>query len=261
MENTHKYTISNIIGVIEHHTIPTSYLVTKKAGSTGTVNNESIEEYYEELFNSFQKLLNVEKIEKCDISTIHNYLTEAKVSKAILEENFKVYTHNYNSVNQNLSSYERDLYIYTKLEFSLKIETLSLIINSLNQELSFLKFIPPTDSKKESIDLDNKSTSINTERATFNLSKKESIMLLYILEKTGLLKFESEEQISKFIENNFCFTEMRDNADNGKALVMKDVRSEISKLRARLNSDSNNKILEKLLNKLNDTIHLFEFKS
>lgn len=261
MENTHKYTISNIIGIIEHTSMPTSYLVTKKAGITRAINDDSIEEYYEELFNNFQNLLNIERLEKSDITTIHNYLTEAKVAKAILEENFKVYTHNYSSLYENLSSYEKNLYTYTKLAFSLKIETLSLIVNSLNQEISFLNFTPATGYKKELIGLNTEFKTDNSEKAIFNLSKKEAIMLIYILEKTGLLKFEIEEQISKFIENNFCFTEIRDNADKGKALLMKDVRSEISKLRGTQHSDSNNKLLEKLLVKLNETIHLFEFKS
>lgn len=258
MENTHKYTISDIIGLIEHPTIPTDYLVTKKAVSVGTVNDESIEEYYEELFNRFQKLLNIEKIEKCDISTIHNYLSEAKVSKAILEENFKVFTHNYRSVNQNLSSDERDLYIYTKLAFSLKIETLSLIINSLNQEISFLKFIPPADSKKESIDSGTKLMSVNGGRATLNLGKKESIMFFYILEKSDFIKFENDEQRRRFLEENFCFTELRDNSDKGKSLPMKDVSSELSKLKSYSERESNNKALRKLLDKL-ESIDSFKF--
>ena len=37
-----------------------------------------------------------------------------------------------------------------------------------------------------------------TERATFNLSKKESLMLLYILEEVNLLKFENNTQISTY---------------------------------------------------------------
>lgn len=251
MENTHGYTISNIIGIIEHTSMPTSYLVTKKAGITGAINDDSIEEYYEELFNNFQNLLNIERLEKSDIITIHNYLTEAKVAKAILEENFKVYTHNYNSsLYENLSSYEKNLYAYNKLAFSLKIETLSLIVNSLNQEISFLNFTPTTGSKKDLIDLNTAFKTDNSEKATFNLSKKESIMLIYILEKSNLLNFQNEEQRRRFIEENFCFTEMRDNNDKGKSLPMKDVSSEISKLKSYSDAESNNKVLRKLIDKL-----------
>jgi len=230
--------------------MPTSYLVTKKAGITEAINDDSIEEYYEGLFNNFQNLLNIERLEKSDITTIHNYLTEAKVAKAILEENFKVYTHNYSSLYENLSSYEKDLYTYTKLAFSLKIETLSLIVNSLNQEISFLNYTPITSSKKELIGLNTEFKTDNSEKATFNLSKKESIMLIYILEKSNLLNFQNEEQRRRFIEENFCFTEMRDNNDKGKSLPMKDVSSEISKLKSYSDAEANNKVLRKLIYKL-----------
>ncbi|WP_366182984.1 hypothetical protein [Flavobacterium ovatum] len=261
MENSHTYTISDLIGAIEHHSIPTYYLVTKKGAGNIIGDIDSIEEYYENLFLKFQSLLNTLKINKYDAIMISTYLSDAKVAKAILEEKLKVFTYNDNSLRNSLSSNENKSYCYYKLDFSVKIETLNLIINSLDGELSFLNFASSDESKKELPVLNTKSNQVinDSGRATFNLSKKESIMLIHVFEKTNLLKFESDEQLSKFIESNFSFTEIRANADKGKALPMKDVRSEISKLRGGQHSESNNKILEKLLNKLNETIHLFEF--
>ena len=43
---------------------------------------------------------------------------------------------------------------------------------------------------------------------------------------------------------------MRDNDDKGKSLIMKDVSSEISKLKSYSDAEANNKVLRKLIDKL-----------
>jgi hypothetical protein len=262
MENSHTYTISNIIGIIEHDTIPTQFLVSKKLLTTSFEFDDSIEEYFEQQFIEFQRILNALKTGKYDAIILSNYLTEAKVAKAVLEERQAVYTHNYPSVRESLSSFEMEFYNWKKLEFSLKIDTLNLIINSLNGELSFLKFTSSDESKTEIPLLNTKSNQIinNFGRARFNIGKKESLMLLYILEKSNLLIFENDEQRKKFIEGSFSFTETRNNHNKGNSFPITDIASDISKFKSFAEADSNNKTLEKLLEKLNKSINEFEFK-
>ena len=101
----------------------------------------------------------------------------------------------------------------------------------------------------------------NIGKATFKLSKKETLMLLFILEQENLLEFESIEQRRLFIENNFNFTETRSNPNKGQALPLKGISSELSDFSSYTEGDSNNKTLEKLLKKLQETIHLYEFNN
>lgn len=174
----------------------------------------------------------------------------------------------YHKYRWKLSESDNANPIYTKAVpivckvIDLKLDVLTNLKRDLFSKIANFDYRISTDfdyNYNKLSELNQKEQKEISDRATFNMSKKEAIMLVYILEKTKLIKFENEEQISKFIESNFCFTEIRDNADKGKSLPMKDVRSEISKLRGGQHSESNNKILEKLLNKLNETIHLFEF--
>ena len=84
-------------------------------------------------------------------------------------------------------------------------------------------------------------------------------MLIYIMEQSGVIKFENNTQRNKFIQNNFNWTEFRGNENNGKSFPIDDVESQISKMKASHNKESSCKVLEKLLKKLEDTIHNFEF--
>ena len=99
------------------------------------------------------------------------------------------------------------------------------------------------------------------ERATFKLSKKEALMFLFVLEEQQLLEFESIEHRRLFIEKNFNFTETRNNSNNGKSFPMKGVSSELADFKSYTEGASNNKTLEKLLKKLQDTIHLYQFNT
>lgn len=138
--------------------------------------------------------------------------------------------------------------LYDKVDY-LNSNVDSIVVNNVeNETVNF--------NKADTCDIPFK----NVGRATFKLNKKESLMLLYILEQEHLLEFESIEHRRLFIESNFNFTETRKNPNNGNALPMKGVSSELSDFSSYSERASNNKTLEKLLKKLNETIHLFEFK-
>lgn len=220
-------------------------------------------EIIEKSNNELNHRLLIQLKEKSDVELLQKFIELINSNGADLQSLYHKYRIKLSESDNSNPIYTKSIPIICRL-IDTKLDHLTNLKQDLITKIAFFDYRISTDFDYNSNTLSESNQNHKNGiagRATFNLSKKEAIMLLYILENTGLLKFESEEQISKFIESNFCFTEIRDNADKGKALHMKDVRSEISKLRARLNSDSNNKVLEKLLNKLNDTIHLFEFKS
>lgn len=100
-----------------------------------------------------------------------------------------------------------------------------------------------------------------TERATFKLSKKESLMLLHILEEANLLKFENKSHKKNFIELNFNYTEGRKNVRYGERIAIENIDSELSKFESNDKNEiqSNNKTLENLFERLGDIIASFEF--
>lgn len=153
------------------------------------------------------------------------------------------------------------------------ISTQKLVLNkvliSLYNKLDDFKLdlvnMPIVNEANEVVIFDETNTSEipfkSTERATFKLSKKEALMLLFILEEQQLLEFESIEHRRLFIEKNLNFTETRKNSNYGKSLPMKGVSSELADFNSYAEGVSNNKTLEKLLKKLEDSIHLYKFKT
>ena len=151
------------------------------------------------------------------------------------------------------------------------ISTQKLVLNkvliNLYDKLDYLKSdivtTPENNNVDEVVNFDETNSSNipfkRIERATFKFSKKEVLLFLFVLEKEKLLEFESTEHRRIFIENNFNFTETRKNSNHGKSIPMKGVNSELADFNSYSEGASNNKTLEKLLKKLQDTIHLYQF--
>jgi hypothetical protein len=145
-----------------------------------------------------------------------------------------------------------------------KLEYLTNLKIDLQNKIIFLGYRVNSDfenSPHSSVFNQNKEYLI-TERATFNLSKKESLMLLYVLEEVSLLKFENNTHKINFIEQNFNFTEVRKTEFFGKPFPMKGTNSEYSKFRSDDKNEiiSNNKTLETLIKKFKAIGDSFEFK-
>jgi len=139
---------------------------------------------------------------------------------------------------------------------------LSKIQHRLDEELEFVGYRTKSDYQEKLDNFIEEPNSIprgNVGRITFKMSKKETLMLLYVMEQKGLLEFESEEQRKKFVEANLSYTEMRNNDNKGKSFEMTGVNSEFSNLKAGHLSVSNNKLLEKVLSNLEGTIYKFKF--
>jgi hypothetical protein len=104
-------------------------------------------------------------------------------------------------------------------------------------------------------------TSINN-KATFNLSKTDSIMLIYMLEKCNLIKFESTSHRNSFIENNFNYSDLRNIQIENKVQPMKGVGVDLANIKSndKTSRVRFNKNLESLKDKL-QTIMDFKLES
>lgn len=124
-----------------------------------------------------------------------------------------------------------------------------------NQKLS-----SQTSKFHEKVELVSNVDIIN--KATFNLSKADSVMLIHMLEVCDLIKFENNAHKISFIEQHFNYTELRNNDDFMKAKSIQGVQVELSNLKSN-DKDSRkrfNKNLESLQEKL-ETIMDFKLES
>lgn len=150
-----------------------------------------------------------------------------------------------------------------EIEFFTYKNNENLTINSTNTKdtHNILEKSNPHEKK----DMKDSTNSIN--KATFNLSRTDSIIFLYMLEKFNLLKFESTSQRNRFIEQNFNYTEYRntENASDENENIVKEltgINVEYSNVKSV--DKSNVKRYNKRLDLLKDKIQFimeYEFKS
>ena len=222
-------------------------------------------DFYEILYNKFETFLLVQIRDGISIEQFEEFIlnTKSTISKLISSSDAHRIDFLFSKRDEILSNEAES----THYEIANIISTQKAVLNRV-----LLKLYATIDLFKEnkiddllSEEIPNIDSSIikfdNIGKATFKLSKKETLMLLFILEQENLLEFESIEQRRLFIENNFNFTETRNNPNKGQALPLKGISSELSDFSSYIEGDSNNKTLEKLLKKLQETIHLYEFNN
>jgi hypothetical protein len=222
-------------------------------------------DFYEILYKKFESYLLVQIREGLIIEQIEEYILKTKntISNLISTSDAHRVDFLFSKRDKVLSNEAES----THYEIANIISIQKAVLNRV-----LLKLYASVDSYKENkIDaiLNNEIPNIDSSiikfdsvgKATFKLSKKETLMFLYILEQVNLLEFESIEQRRLFIENNFNFTETRNNPNKGIALPMKGISSELSDFSSYTEGNSNNKTLEKLLDRLLETIHLYEFNN
>jgi hypothetical protein len=96
-------------------------------------------------------------------------------------------------------------------------------------------------------------------KATFNLSKTDSIMFIYMLEKCNLIKFESTSHRNSFIENNFNYSDLRNIQSERKVQSMKGVGVDLANIKS--NSKPSLKRFNKNLESLKDKLQIImDFK-
>jgi len=224
-------------------------------------------DYYSQLHKKFKDLLLTQLKENCTKELLDTYIeyTKTEIKKVKNESDNLRVSYVFIKSKGEISDEAEGTYTDISMILSTQYSVLLKIQSKLEEELEFVGFKTSidyqTESKTTNLDPSNIPFS-NSGKATFKLSKKESLMLLYILEQNKLIEFEDDNQRRKFIENNFNFTEVRNNNNEGKPLPMIGINSEISKFRS-LDRDelkSNNKTLNSLLERLNNTIYEFKFK-
>lgn len=224
-----------------------------------TIQLETIEESY----NTLNQKLLIQLKENSDIELLQIFIDLVDTNGVVLQELYVKYRIKLSESNNTNPVYTKSIPIVCGI-IDHKLDYLTNIKKDLHTKIAFFKYKTSTDFNLDS----DSTTTLNqnqefstASRATFNLSKKESLMLLYVLEEVSLLKFENTTHRKSFIEQNFNFTEVRNNESHGKSFPMTGIQSEYSKFNSNDTNElkSNNKTLEIISKKLNHIIENFEF--
>jgi hypothetical protein len=223
-------------------------------------------DYFSQIHKKFLSLLLTQLKENSPKELLNKYIETAKNEiKSLNTETlyqsvtFKDRKAKGISTDENDDDFE-DINIIISIQKSVLLK----IHKKLEEEIEFIGYKTSADYQKENeiVDLDtNNILFSDSGRVTFKMSKIKAMMLIFILEETKLIQFENNKQRRKFIENNFNYSEYRENSNQDESKPMIDVISDISRLKGPQHSKSNNKLLSKLLKELEETIHLYEFKS
>ncbi|MGZ0014827.1 hypothetical protein [Yeosuana sp. AK3] len=220
--------------------------------------------HYTNLHRDFNKYLYAQLKDNCNEELLQKYIVYTK--EQIDNLNTAKNQHRVNFLLQNKHGELSDDAESTHEDIRVIVATINSVLSKiqlkLEKELEFVNYKTSIDYQNESENLDLDSSNIpfsDLGRATFKMSKKESLLFLYVLEQYNLIEFENDVQRRKFIENNFNFTEVRNNENKDKIFPMVGVSSEISNFKSYINIKSNNKLLKKLLDKLETTIYQYKF--
>lgn len=243
----------------------------------------SIEKFYSSIYTEFESLIYIQLENNCDIKLLEKFNNSAKTifEYELSKHNFKLNSNAFQS--QNFTDEEKKKYYFFNKIHEQQTDKIKKIIKLLEHEIEFFTYknnenltIKSTNTKDthnileksnphEKKDMKDSTNLIN--KATFNLSRTDSIIFLYMLEKFNLLKFESTSQRNRFIEQNFNYTEYRntENASDENENIVKEltgINVEYSNVKSV--DKSNVKRYNKRLDLLKDKIQFimeYEFKS
>jgi len=224
-------------------------------------------EIIEESKNELDYKLLIQLKEKSDVELLELFISFINDNGEALEDIYHKYRIRLSESNNSNPVYTKSIPIICQL-IDVKLDVLISIKNDLQSKIKYFNYRVSSDfeSKSNSSFLSEFTSNQNEEkgttgRATFNLSKKESLMLLYILEEVNFLKFDNNAQRKSFIEQNFNFTEVRNNEFYGKSFPMTGIQSEYSKFNSNDRDElkSNNKTFESLSKRMSSIFETFEF--
>ena len=219
------------------------------------------EDYFTKLHEEFNKRFIIQLKENANKVLLEEYikLTITKIEEVKEKSNNLRVNYVYLKSKNQFPDTAINSYNDITAIFSTQSSVLLKIKYQLEEGLKYIDF--PT-----SVDYPETESNINTipfstsDKATFNLSKRESLMLLYLLEEHKIIEFKDKDHRRNFIEYNFQFRELRKNINEGSILPMIGISSELSKFNGRHEKKSNNRTLENLQKKLKEAIEYFEFK-
>ena len=222
-------------------------------------------EFYEKIYKRFEGYLLIQLKERLTLDEVDEYIKSVRDKNSRLISASQAHRIHYllskrDGVLSEVASAAHDdiLNIFSAQKIVLNQMLLklyevkdSLLTNTAEE----LIIVEPTESVESNlIHFDGGG------KVTFNLSKKETLMFFYVLEKEGIIQFESDEKRRIFLESNFNYTEQRNNPNRGNPIEITGAGSELANFKSVVFVDSNNKTLDSLLKRLKESIHLFEFK-
>lgn len=235
-------------------------------------NISSVKSHYDNIIIDFKKSLYKQLIEKCDSNLLHIYIDEAKVVKDQINSDILNYdiNPNYNKIQlllkKNGTIFNNDEYKLGETILKEQNKIIEEVLIILENILRFINYSTIEDYKLLLSEIENNNkledVTYSNNRATFNLSKTDSIMLIYMLEKCNLIKFESTSHRNSFIENNFNYSDLRNIQSENKVQPMKGVGVDIANIKSNDKPSLKrfNKNLESLKDKL-QTIMDFKLES
>lgn len=220
---------------------------------------DSLKIYYQNKVNEFKKLLYKQLIIKGD-SNLLSMLIEVARKKYHQHHEIK---REYNKIpiseveDTFKHEYQKEEHHFGRTIVGVQSKAFLEIATLLEETLKYYEYTSVEEFKKLLSELeendDNQYERIQLiNKATFNLSKTDSIMFIYMLEKCNLIKFESTSHRNSFIENNFNYSDLRNTQSDNKVLPMKGVAVDLANIKS--NDKSSlirfNKNLESLKDKL-----------
>lgn len=230
----------------------------------GTIPQEVPQDFCVLLYRDFEQSIKLQLKENCSTELLKEYVAQIDAGVKSIDNVIGHLRVNYvlakskDEVGENAESTIN----YIGKMLKIKSKALLYIKSFLQNEIKYFGYNTSEDYKSFEDRKEPESDiliSEKTEKVTFDLSKKEVIMFLYVLEQTGVIKFNNEGHRKQFIENNFNYTEVRENEYKGKTFPMLNISSDLSVIKASHQKKTNNKSLEKLLKQLLPKFDEFEF--
>jgi hypothetical protein len=232
----------------------------------GTIPQEVPQDFCLLLYKDFEQRIKLQLKENCSIELLKEYADQTDCGVKSIDNIIGrlrvtyVLAKSKNEVGENAESTSE----YIAKMLKIKNKTLSFIKSYLENEIKYFGYSTSEDYKTFE-DTKEPETDVlfseKTERATLMLSRIESLVFLYTLEKSGILKFENDSHREKFIENNFNYFETRNNKNKDTALTIQGTKHDFPKLKSSHKDEviPNNKVLDKLKEMLNDGFLEFKF--
>jgi hypothetical protein len=135
-------------------------------------------------------------------------------------------------------------------------------LDEINENLEFK--ITSDFVKKDKYDMDVNAQLINIpepSKATFSLSKSDVVLFFFLLEKSGIIQFNSDVDRNRLIESCFKYTELRNNNQKGQKFDITECNRDISNLRSqgRKVKNKNKNAASKLIKLINDKLNEVAF--
>ena len=224
-------------------------------------------DYYQVLYQKFESNLLIQIKEGITIERVETYISRTKevISNLISVSDFHRVNYVKSKNNNKLSEEAESTHDNIARIISTQKTVLNRILLKLYDVIDFVKekVIDENKVMEENLAIETNLIALgHAGRATFRLSKKEALMLIFLLEENKIIEFEDRFQKIKFMENNFNYVVQSENhAKFNQACPMIGTGKEFTNFVSNdvKTIESNNKTLNKLQDKLEAIISDYEF--